>query len=191
MSNTPFSHSLPRQIDPRKFAQQGIEISGSVPLNLLPRVGELLSSGAGDIQVSLAFGLDEQRLLTLTGVINANVEHICQRCLGPVPVELNCQLKLAIVWDEEKAESLPQVYDAWVLGEGATDLYAVIEDELLLSLPIVSYHAEECIPHRYFSSGKEVSEKEIAQDKEQKNPFQVLKQLKTELKPASESIDDE
>ena len=139
-----------------------------------------MSSNEGDIQADLVFGIGEQRMLNVVGRITANLQHICQRCLGPVPISLLCELQLAIVWDEEKAATLPKRFDPWIIGEGQTDIYQIIEDELLLSLPIVSYHEEECVPYDYFSSADEGVEEAIAQE-QQKNPFQVLEQLKGAL----------
>jgi len=177
MLNTPSTNLLPRQIDPRKFAQQGIEVSGSVELATLTRICDVLSSSEGDVHAELVFGISEQRILNVVGRITASLQHICQRCLGPIPVTLSCELQLAIVWDEEKASALPKSYDPWIVGEGQTDIYQIIEDELLLSLPIVSYHEEECVPYEYFSSADEGVEEAIARE-QQKNPFQVLEQLK-------------
>jgi uncharacterized protein len=56
--------------------------------------------------------------------------------------------------------------------EGQVDLYAMVEDELLLSLPAVAYHQEACVGPALFSSGEPVNEKQG------KNPFQILEQLK-------------
>ena len=35
--------------------------------------------------------------------------------------------------------------DPWIVGDGAVDLYAQIEDELILALPIVAYHDYACV----------------------------------------------
>lgn len=180
MLNTPSVSPLPRQIDPRKFAQQGIEIAGSVALRELSRICDLLSSKTGSVHASLAFGIGEQRILHVAGDIEATVENVCQRCLDSVPVSLNCQLNLAILWKEEDAERLPKAFDPWIVGEGQTDIYQIIEDELLLSLPIVSYHEDACVPHTYFSSGEEEANKVIEQA-ENTNPFNVLEKLKGSL----------
>lgn len=181
MNTTP-SKPLPRLIDPRKFAQQGVEIAGSVDINELTRLSESLASTEGSIHTELVFGIGEQRILNVTGSIRAKVQHVCQRCLGPVSIDLDCELSLAIVWSEEKAENLPKRFDPWIIDEGRTDIYAIIEDELLLSLPIVSYHNEECIPYELFSSSDDHVVKAMEAAKKDSNPFQVLEQLKSSTK---------
>jgi uncharacterized protein len=187
MLNTPSTSQLPRQLDPRKFAQQGIEIAGSIELSDLSRLSELLFSKEGGVKADLAFGIGEQRILNVTGHIEASVENVCQRCLDAVPLVLNCELSLAILWKEEHAERLPKNFEPWIIGEGQTDIYQIIEDELLLSLPIVSYHDDDCVPHALFSSGKEEAEKAIAVSAIETNPFKVLEQLKGSLKDTAPS----
>lgn len=174
--------SLPRQIDPRKFAQQGVEIEGTVDLKELTRLSEMLASEEGDVRAELVFGIGEQHIFNVTGSIHAQVQHTCQRCLGAVPIDLNCELSLAIVWSEEKAENLPKRFDPWIIEEGRTDIYSIIEDELLLSLPIVSYHSEECVPAKLFSSSDDRVAEAIEAAEKESSPFQVLEQLKGSLK---------
>lgn len=187
MLNTPLESPLPRQLDPRKFAQQGIEIAGPIALSDLSRLGELLFSKEGHVHASLVFGLGEQRILNVTGHVKASVNNVCQRCLNAVPVDMECDLSLAILWKEEHAERLPKTFDPWIIGEGQTDIYQIVEDELLLSLPIVSYHDEKCVPHSLFSSGKEAAEKAMAVSTEETNPFKVLEQLKSSLQSQEHS----
>lgn len=180
MSDTPFMKPLPRQIDPRKFAQQGIEIAGSVDLSELTRVNELLFSQKGRVEAELIFGIGEQRILNVVGNIKANVENVCQRCLEAVPISIDSTLSLAIQWEDSDLDRLPSRFEPWIVGEGQADIYQIIEDELLLSLPIVSYHDEECVPHDLFSSGEEAASKAIA-TAPSTNPFKVLEGLKESL----------
>lgn len=181
MIHTPLASPLPRQIDPRKFAQQGIHVDGSIALKELSRLSELLFSQEGSVNAKLEFGIGEQRILNVKGSIEANVENICQRCLGAVSVPVSCEISLAILWKEEDAERLPKRFDPWIIGEGITDIYQIIEDELLLSLPIVSYHEEECVPNAYFSAGEKETSQLIEKAAVDTNPFQVLEQLKSSL----------
>ncbi len=181
------SECLPRQIDPRKFAQQAIKVKGWVPLGELQRLCDVLPSSEGHINADLAFGRTEQGLLKVSGVVEASVQNICQRCLANTPVKLDCQLDLAIIWSEEEAVQLPKSVDPWVVGEGSTDIYQVIEDELLLSLPIVSYCDYDCVPAAYFSSGEAEVE---ALTKQPANPFKVLESLKNQLSDTNDANRD-
>ena len=71
---------------------------------------------------------------------------------------------------------MPEYLDPWIVGEGAADFYDMIEEEMLLNLPAVAYHQEPCIDSKLFVSG------ELVAVKQEKNPFQVLEQLKSSPK---------
>lgn len=172
MSKAPSENVLPRQVDPRKFAQQRIELQGFIAISALPRLAEALASSEGEVAVDLAFGINDEGARVLTGTAKAEVYVICQRCLEAMPLALEGELSLAVVWDEEQAKSLPKHLDPWITGEGSADLYEIVEEELLLNLPMVAYHEEACVDVASFSSG-EAEEPEAAP-----NPFSVLEQLK-------------
>lgn len=168
---------LPRMADPRKFAQQGVIITGSVDVVEMPRLMSALANDNAEVVANLEFGIGDEGRKVLNGQVKAKVEVLCQRCLDYLPLELEADLNLAIVWDEDKAVALPKSIDPWIHGEGVADLYAMIEDELLLELPLVSYHESECVEPERFQSGKPVASAEPV-----KNPFQVLEQLKSSPK---------
>lgn len=176
MFKTTSHKALPRQADPRKFAQQGVSLEGFIPVSELPRILEATEGSEGDVQVALAFNISEEGKRVVTGQAHADMVLICQRCLEPVTVPIDSNISLGIVWDEEAAEKLPPHLEPWIAGEGMADLYDMIEEELLLSLPAVAYHQEPCIDSQLYSSGKPVDVKK------EKNPFQVLEQLKSSPK---------
>jgi uncharacterized protein len=176
---------LPRHIDPRKFAQQGVSIHGEVELNALNRLCPLLVTDQGKVHADLNFGIDEQGIRCLKGTINAQLMMACQRCLGDALQVLDATLHLGMIWSDDDAERLPKSFDPWIVDEGVTDIYQVIEDELMLSLPIVAYHSHPCVEQTLFSVGDDKQESGTSAQKS--NPFQVLEQLKGSLKNASDT----
>ncbi len=176
MFKTTLQNLLPKHGDPRKFAQQGISLQGLVLVASLPRMASAIEESAGQIQVNLIFGLSEDKKKVVTGTACADVSLVCQRCLNPVTVLVESHISLGIVCDEEQALTLPDYLDPWIVGEGPADFYDMIEEEMLLSLPAVAYHQEACIDTRLLVSGK------LPVVKKEKNPFQVLEQLKSSPK---------
>ena len=172
MLKTPFQKPFPKLGDPRKFAQQGISLQGFVPLDALARLAEAVQKPSGTVEVDLAFGINEEGKKVVTGHAASDLTLVCQRCLEPVAVSVESNISLGIVWDEEMAAKLPEYLDPWIVGEGAADLFEMIEDEMLLNLPAVAYHEVLCIDKSLFTSGKPV------EVKQERNPFQVLEQLK-------------
>lgn len=99
----------------------------------------------------------------------------CQRCLGPVMVTLEIDQWYRFVASEEiaMAEDDHSEEDLLVM-EPQFDLLAVLEDELLMALPLVPMH-EQCPVATRISAGEtELPE----QSAEKPNPFAVLAKLK-------------
>lgn len=171
------TEQLPKQVNPRKLAAQGISINAKLPLDSLPRLLGILENDRGEIEVDLRFDRDEQGLYCISGSIKTIVDVVCQRCLETMSVALDCNVALAVVWDDVDARQLPKEYEPLVVGEDSLDLYEMVEDEILLSLPFVNYHEPaECKGKQRFSTNPK-SEGEVKAAKE--NPFGVLEKLKS------------
>jgi uncharacterized protein len=171
------------------MAQQGVSLEGNFALKELNRLTPMLVNDLGSGSAKLQFGIDEQGIRVLEGEIELEVSMVCQRCLEPVQKKVQATLNLGMVWAEEDAVNLPKAYDPWIVSEGhvtegQTDLYDVMEDELLLSLPIVVYHDYDCVPASLLSSDTEESDNDSSENKA--NPFAVLESLKESLKESLE-----
>lgn len=105
-----------------------------------------------------------------------HMELTCQRCLSPVMCTLQVHRVFRFAWDEAAALALDDELEDDVLVLGPDfDAMALIEDELIMSLPLVPRH-ERCPVSlaQHFEPGE-------AFDKspEKPNPFAVLAELKT------------
>lgn len=174
MSIPPQKSALPRRIDARKLVQREQQLDGTVPWKELPRLVASTESVVGDIAVTLAFARDLQRHQVATGHLQLEVELVCQRCLQPVSEQIEAELAWGFVWSEEQGKSLPKSLDPVIQDGDELDLYQALEDEILLNLPMVAFHDQECVPKEAFQSGSEQPEAE----EQQENPFKVLEQLK-------------
>ena len=104
---------------------------------------------------------------------------ICQRCMGPVdtPVAVDQWYRFVATEDIAMAEDDDAEEDLLVL-EPRFDLLGVLEDELLMALPVVPMHAE-CPVVPPMQAG-ELGATDDAPEKP--NPFAVLAQLKNPKK---------
>ncbi len=162
---------LPRHVDPRKFCAQGVRLQGFIPAAELTRLATAAIAAGERVEVELDFSQDAERRCILEGRFSLTATLQCQRCLGPYDEELQEAFCFAIVWDEERAAVLPKRLDPWLVAEESADLYELVEDEILLSLPIVAFHPEDSCPREgSYSTG------EAEQSRE--NPFNILAQLK-------------
>lgn len=165
---------IPPHVDPRKLADRSISLAGELQLSQFSRVCELLTNTAGHVRAEFAFSRDEQKVAVMQLKLESEVRMICQRCLDEAVIPVSGEYLYAIVIPGTDAIHLPQGYDALEVGEEPLDLLALIEDELLLALPIVPMHPpEECQqPAGLLES--ESSKNAVTRS----NPFSVLAQLK-------------
>ncbi len=167
--------TLPKYFDPRKYANHESAIDGNIPLNQFKELCALLASDEGDAFIHLDFRVDEDRRYIATGALTTKVQIVCQRCMGPVAHDLTLDLSLAFVYDEDHAKNIPADYDPVVMTDGDVILADMVEQEIILALPIVAYHEESgCNP----TAVKYASSTDDAPDDEKPNPFSILAQLK-------------
>ncbi|MFP8968395.1 YceD family protein [Pokkaliibacter sp. CJK22405] len=169
MSNQAF----PARINPRKWAEKGSSWTGELPLSQFTRLTGALQDSEGQVKASVEFGVDEERIRYMKCDLSASVKMTCQRCLTPVELTVETSCSLGIVWHEEAAENLPSHYDPMIVSEETAEILPVLEDELIISLPIVPVH-EDCTVQTEFSDPDEP----ILDDRPASNPFDVLAQLK-------------
>lgn len=136
------SSNLPEKIEPVKMAHKGTCLQGQLPLRQMPRLMKELCSDKGDVSVSLKFGIDEQRYNYLKGEVCAELHLICQRCLEPVIYPVKTEFCLSPVEDVEAADKLPERYEPVVLKGSLLLLADVVEEELLLNIPIAAKHPD-------------------------------------------------
>ncbi len=199
--------TIPKVLHPIKFADQGVSFSGYIALNQLPRVMDMQVAqenlqvervnnesvanstealGSDEAKsapfVSLSFSKDEQNLRVVSGQLQGNLRVECQRCLMPTNQAVEADFQLAVVLTDEQARHLPKYYEPLLVENDEVDLYQLVEEELLLSMPMFSYHADEnCSGWK--NSDLEFEEAGVKDDfeialEEKKNPFEILKQLK-------------
>ncbi len=150
-------------------------IEGIYPIKKLNRLAEFLLNTDGNVQVKLAFG-DSAGFAALKGLVTAKVQLQCQRCLQPLEVELSGQFKFALVNNEEDISLLPEEFEPCLLDAEEQSVVELIEDELLLCLPMVANHNEDCSAYM-MQKNKAVAAK-INAEKAAEHPFAALKALK-------------
>lgn len=171
----------PSRLDVEPFAREAGELEGQWPLRQLRRLAEMAHAEARPAGSDMVHwqargemrpvrGAAPQPWLHLNAQTSLNLE--CQRCLQPMAVPLDVSRSFCFVHGEAAAAELDAESEDDVLAlTRALDLRELLEDELLLSLPLVPRH-ESCTPPRSLAGG----EPEPAE--ERPNPFAVLAALK-------------
>lgn len=179
MSSTP----LPRTLDLRKPAMHKAHFEGSLSPADLHRLRGLLAADEGCIRAVISCDLDEEGRTVLSVAVDAEVSVRCQRCLEVFERPLAANSQLAVVRTDEQAAGLPEGLEP-VLAVSEIDLWAVVEDELVLAMPVYSYHEDKtCIEQlagAEFTASAGVDGK-LAKTVDEDGPFNILAQLKRDL----------
>ncbi|QPG04468.1 23S rRNA accumulation protein YceD [Salinimonas marina] len=166
---------LPYQVDPVKSAVKRSDYQGVIASKDMPRLQGAVVSCAEWVDAEVQFEKDAQGLTVFHGHLQTQVSLICERCNGEFDHSLDIDFCFSPVQGQDEADSLPEAYDPVEVNDhGIVDLFQVLEDELIIALPIVPLHAEEecAIGQDDMTFG------EIEPEQERPNPFAVLKELK-------------
>jgi uncharacterized protein len=176
MATTP----LPTTVDYRKLSKDDATISGVVQIEDLGRIKEYLSESAGEVNVTLTFGRDQEWRPTIQGKVSSTLSMLCQRCLDSTQIFVEGEVDLAIVLNDEQAKLLPSHYSPFLVANDLIQLLPLVEDELILSLPMFANHDEgDCQIET--SEANEAIAAVIEQSSGEKvNPFSVLAGLKAD-----------
>lgn len=151
---------------------------GSVQTDHMGRLLDL-AEGVADAQGMFSIDTSAPRP-TVQGRCKAQISLVCERCLQPMSLPIESEFELTVVDRIEEAEALNAEQAVVVAPRGQLDVVAMIEDELILGLPVVARHeAGECgeIPMTFGPPGAETPANK-------ENPFDVLAGLKT--KPSND-----
>jgi uncharacterized protein len=159
-------------IDSIDFAKNGREISGEAPLAEMTRLLDMLDmleSPQGVLSYTVRGGMNSFGVLLLNVSMAGHVQLCCQRCLNvmdyPISLEerllLRDQVSLDALGDDEEE------FDS-ILAEAHLDVLNILEEEILLSLPIAPRH----------ESGDCMAAANGNRQGEAKNPFAALAELK-------------
>lgn len=128
--------------------------------------------------------------------IEASPWVVCQRCLTPFQEPLDVTAAYLIVASEEEADAVPLDDDEAdpIVGSRQFDLYELIEEEVLLSLPLVPKHAVCPSVHEALVTGEagdivveRPAEDEPVRRDASDNPFAALQALKRDVPPKNDA----
>jgi uncharacterized protein len=169
----------PGRLDVRAFADAGATLAGELPLAALPRLsaGTLATDAAppparwhatGELRP--VTGGAPEVWLHLTAAAHVTLQ--CQRCLQPMPQALDVDRWFRFAASEDEAARLDEDSEDDVLVESRRfDLAELVEDELILALPIVPRHETCPAPLPVAATDAEPAE-------ERPNPFAALAALR-------------
>ena len=168
-------------LDVAAFAKAGAVMEGQDPLSAFERLAqEAQSSGEG---AQVAWYAEGEHVAETAGPghlwlhleVDAQVPMVCQRCLGVAQMALQVDRSFRFVKDEATAEALDDEAEEDLLPISKDfNLRELIEDELLMALPLVPMH-DEC-PEQVPMEAASEDFDQVSTEKA--NPFAVLAGLR-------------
>lgn len=138
--------------DLETLGKRQVTLSGELELRKLARLAELLhdpggrprGDDGGSVEASLRFEQRGDGWLGVTLDYDATVELTCQRCLEPFRERIAARVDIVIA--ESEPAATPEGFEVFELDHGRLLPAQLIEDELIVSIPLVPKHArvEDC-----------------------------------------------
>jgi uncharacterized protein len=147
----------PSRLDVAAFAKRGGSLQGEHSLQVFGRLLDQMHpdmashtpvpvvwSAAGEVVSPRAGGAE----IWLSLKVDARIGLVCQRCLEPVSADLAVDRRFRFVEGEQQAAELDAESDDDVLTLSRRfNLMELIEDELVLTLPLVPRHSDCVLRH--------------------------------------------
>ncbi|GAB3791298.1 23S rRNA accumulation protein YceD [Dyella agri] len=147
-----------------------------MPVAALQRLCSALAGSEGEVEYRLDFGRDSLGTDYVDVRAQAPLTMICQRTLEPFVLPVTVDSRLGLIRKERDEAGLPPGCEPLLVAEdGRLHPADVIEDELLLALPLVPVNPDSSLPDALMNDGE--PEQDEVQRREN-NPFAVLRELK-------------
>ncbi len=162
---------LPDLIEPEHAAAQERHYQMTISQAQFPRLMEMLVGAPQDVEVDLRFFTEPETgfpAFELRYRCDLGLE--CQRTLEPYNEPVDQTLTAVLIPSEGAAQIVPDAYEPWLLEARKLNPWQLIEDELMLSVPLVPKKPGE--PLVWLDQDAPAAEREADE-----NPFAALKTM--------------
>lgn len=160
--------------DPEHLIRSGDAMKRSSPIAQFVGLADRLAETSGEVHWILSASRDSNQSVRLVLELKSHLVLKCQRCLGALDYELSSTRRFALFKDEALLPDLEDEEDDMdcMVVTGEMDALALVEEELLLVLPMMPLHdTERC----HASSGADEEEGELEL---KPSPFAMLSRLR-------------
>ena len=161
---------LPKKINFYNFAKKETMLNGDYVISDLSRLSEIANNENDNVEVDLAFHLENGKTPCVEGIIKLKLVLDCQRCLDNLEMDLRVTFGIAFTRNESQTNSLDDKFEIYLIGEEEElDTKNLITDEILLSIPMAPSHDFDC--------GLKTDKGDIVEEVRE-HPFDALKNIK-------------
>ncbi|NYZ64021.1 YceD family protein [Luteimonas deserti] len=168
------SAQMPEIVDAWRMVATSSRLEGRLSLSSMPRLSDVLAdTDGGDVVCSIEFGHDALKTAFAEVRIEAGLPLVCQRSLQRFVLPVQLVQRLGLIRDEaDEAGLLPDYEALLVPGDGMLAPATMVEDELILAVPVIPV-----------APGSESVERDwpvSAEEESRANPFAALAGLKND-----------
>jgi uncharacterized protein len=192
MNRNPVLPSLTLPTEPKALRSIDLLVSqtytghGFLALDALPRVALEAATHSPDdgfewaVQTFFDGVAGGEPRLKMNLSLKGQMHLICQRCMQPCLVQIDESRQFVFLANEALADAFPMEDDALepLVMSSQFDLLGTIEDEILLSLPLIPKHPEGVCEPTTLGSGADDPLNQGETAKKPDNPFNILKNMK-------------
>lgn len=174
------SRDFPDWIDVERAVEGRRRFAGRAPLRGMPRLLELLDAPEYDAEVDFQIEAwrDGQGAARMDVAVRGELPLTCQRSLGRYMHRVDGQSSIAVIEDESALAGLPGDLEPKLAEKGRLKLIELVEDELLLAVPLVPRDPELEPVDRQLPSGTPIERPTGIEA----SPFAALADLKRDRK---------
>lgn len=140
----PMSPPWSKPLDVDRLSEAEADIDFAVPLAELPRLRAQLAGVEGEMRGRAHFGR-AAGIATVDVAMSGTARLVCQRCLEAMEIPVETTARVGLIAAEADMSRVPEDLEPVLALEGRISVGELVEEELLLTLPIVPLHADACV----------------------------------------------
>lgn len=132
----PHAAGIPKQVSASRAISARQRFAGTLPVAQMPRLAAQVADKSGALEVDLEVARESSGAW-LSGAIRGNLSLTCQRGLHPYPWECSLTPRLRLVASEAEEKQALEDCEPYLVQDDQLPVRDLVEDEVLLALPIV------------------------------------------------------
>jgi uncharacterized protein len=149
--------ALPESVDAWRMVEARRSFHGRLPLAAMSRLRDSLERAEGVATYAIDFDRDELGVPNVRVRVEAELPLVCQRTLESFALRVCVDTRLGLIARETDEASLPSGYEPLLAEDGAVRLAEVVEDELILAMPVVPVKPGTSAVDRVFAAADETA----------------------------------
>lgn len=175
-------NKLPDFIDPIYSVNHNKRFTGRVKQSRLKRLLEVVNDGDREVDVQIDFFYDKVlRFPAFTMKLETSLNLQCQRSLESFDLPVATEMKGVFTETLALTQDLPADVEVYELDGEKISLFELVEEELLLTVPLAPIDESSSLPVFKDASSKTEAENQqgdVDSSTQKPNPFAMLQELK-------------